>query len=437
MSTIAWNESAAAHLYRRAGFGATAEELSVAVRDGLQKTVDRLVNYEVITNDLLESRIAGMHFDLNPVSTPSYTDMVRWWLIRMIYTARPFEERMTFFWHNHFATSVEKVGLSDLMRAQTDLFRSNAVGNFIPLCIEVAKDRAMQFWLDNWSSDKDHPNENFGRELLELFTLGRGHYSETDVSASARAFTGWTLGFTTFPVTYVYDDEKHDHGLKTFLGQTGDWNGDQIVRFACSQFDHGRWMASKLFAYFAYDNPEQEVVDRFARIYMDSGTNLKPMLIAILTSEEMYSPRAIGTRVKSPVEHVAMACHMLQLFDEVPHSYDRLMEQGQLLYSPPDVSGWKGGLTWVTSAALLSRMNFANDAVALFDPIRFGIPSAADAAVDVYLQRLGPLQVDGATRQALIDYVAPGGVLPRDWALIVRLRGLAHMILSIPEWQMI
>lgn len=437
MSAIAWNEATAAHLFRRAGFGATAEEISSALAMGLEATVDRLINYESISNADLDTRVASMHFDLNPVSLPSYVDMVRWWLIRMIYTARPLEERMTLFWHMHFATSVDKVAESDLMRAQTDLFRQYAVGNFVQLCIGVAKDRAMQFWLDNWTSDKEHPNENWGRELLELFTLGRGHYSEADVAAAARAFTGWGLGFTTFPVTFQYDDSKHDHGLKTFLGQTGDLNGDQIIRIACAQPAHGQWIASKLFAYFAYDNPEQAVIDRLASLYMGSATDLKPLLTAILTSEEMYSPQALWSKIKSPVEHVAMTGRMLKLEDEVRRSRDRLAEQGQLLYSPPDVSGWKGGRTWVTSAALLSRMNFANDAVALFDPAEFGTPSSAGAAVDDYLKRLGPLQVDAATRQSLIDFVAPGGVLPQGDALSSRLRGLAHMILSLPEWQMI
>jgi len=437
MTAVSWDRTTAAHLYRRAGFGATAEEISAAVSDGLEKTVDRLVNYEGIPNDLLDYRLAGMNLDVNPVSLTSFVDMVRAWLIRMTYTTRPLEERMTLFWHNHFATSFMKVSESDLMRFQNDLFRKHAVGNFIELCIGVAKDRAMQFWLDNHLSTKDHPNENFGRELLELFTLGRGNYTEADVSASARSFTGWTLAFATFPCTYYYDDTIHDHGLKTFLGQTGDWNGDHIIRMACAQPAHARFIASKLFAYFAYDNPEPGVVDRFAEIYSGSGTDLKPLVTAILTSSEMYSPRAIGTRVKSPVEHVVMTCRMLGLLQEVPGSRDRLDEQGQLLYAPPDVSGWKGGLTWITSAALLSRINFSNAAVAQFDLARFGAVKDAASAVNVYLDQLGPMQITEATRQALKDYVAPGGVFPQGSAQDTRLRGLARMILSLPEWQMI
>ncbi len=437
MPNVVWNEETAAHLYRRAAFGATAEELAKAVRAGLDGAVDRLVNYDDIPNDALDQRIASMHLVLKQPDPQTYIDIVRLWLTRMIYTAHPLEERMTLFWHDHFATSVAKVGESDLMMIQNDLFRRDALGNFTQLCIEVARDRAMLFFLDNYTSVKEHPNENFGRELLELFTLGRGHYAESDVLAAARAFTGWGLDLKPYPVLYAYDDDRHDHGEKTFLGHTGDLNGDDVIRIACSQLDHGRLIASKLFAYFAYDDPGPDVIDRLARIYLDGGTELRPLVSAILKSPEMYSPRAIWTKIKSPVEHVVMACHQLEIADEVPSSRIHLIRQGQILYEPPSVAGWEGGRSWITSAALLSRMNFANDVSAQFGPFAFGFPSTAEEFIDVYLRRLGPLHVDDATRQRLLGFIAPGGVLPAGAALLPRLRGLVHLILSLPEWQMI
>jgi uncharacterized protein (DUF1800 family) len=435
--TIDWNKETAAHLYRRAAFGATSDELDAAVRDGLDAAVDRLVDYDQISNAALDNRIASMHLVLKQPNPQTVPDNVRLWLARMIYTARPLEERMTFFWHNHFATSWAKVGETQLMRDQNDLFRRNAVGNFNKMCVEVARDPAMLVWLDNETNVKDHPNENFGRELLELFTLGRGHYAESDVLAAARAFTGWTNDRTVYPIVFLYRPEWHDDGQKTFLGHTGNWNGADIVNLICAEPQHGRFIAAKVFSYFAYDNPEPEVVDRFAKIYLDAGTGLREMIRAILKSPEMYSPRAMGTRLKSPVESVVMTCHMLEIDGEIMTARQALIEQGQLLYEPPDVSGWKGGLTWVTSAALLSRFNFANTVSSVFEPLAFGIPATAEQAVDLYLDRLGPLHVDSSTRKDLIDYVAPGGVLPRGVTLRTRLRGLAHMILSLPEWQTI
>ena len=438
MSTIEWNEQTAAHLYRRAAFGATADELAAAVGDGLEITVQRLVDYEAISNAALDQRLASMRLVFDPLAPQSFIDIVRWWLTRLIYSAKPLEERMTFFWHNHFATSVEKVGESNLMKNQNELFRSFALGNFRTLSVEVARDPAMLFWLDNYTSVKEHPNENFGRELLELFTLGRGHYTESDVQAAARSFTGWTLDRTVYPVVSIFADDIHDHGQKTFLGHTGDLSGDDIIGVICDQEQHGRFIAAKLFAYFAYNDPEPEVVDRLARIYLDAGTELRPLVRAILLSPEMYSPRALWTKVKAPLEHVVMTCRMLEIPDEVPTARNELARQGQILFTPPDVSGWPSGLTWVTAAALLSRMNFANDSVAEFDPLVFGVAASAQAIVDTHLRRLGPLQVEADTRQELIDYLAPGdGSLPRGEALLIRLRGLAHIILSLPEWQML
>lgn len=437
MTAINWNRDTAAHLYRRAAYGATAAEIDAAVRDGLDAAVDRLVDYDGISNAALDDRIASMHLVLKQPNPQTVPDNVRLWLTRMIYTARPLEERMTFFWHNHFATSWAKVGETQLMRDQNDLFRRNAVGIFNRMAVEVARDPAMLVWLDNETNIKDHANENFGRELLELFTLGRGNYAESDVKACARAFTGWTNDRTVYPIVFKYRPEWHDNGQKTFLGITGDLSGTDIIDIICQQPQHSRWIAGKLFAYFAYDNPEPEVVERFAQIYRDGGTAIRPVVRAILKSPEMYSPRAMWTKVKSPVEHVVMTCHMLEIGGEIMTARDALIQQGQLLYEPPDVSGWKGGLTWVTSAALLSRINFANTVSAVFEPLMFGTPSTGAEAVDLYLDRLGPLHVDDATRQNLIDYVAPGGVMPRATTLPVRLRGLAHMIVSLPEWQVI
>jgi uncharacterized protein (DUF1800 family) len=428
MTAIVWNEEAAAHLYRRTAWGASAEDIAAAVRAGLEQTVDRLVNYDAVSNAALDQRIASMRLHLQQPDPETTVDIVRLWLTRMTYSARPLEERMTLFWHNHFATSIEKIGESTLMRNQNELFRRFALGNFKSLCMEVARDPAMLFWLDNYISVKEHPNENFGRELLELFSLGRGHYSEADVQAAARAFTGWTLDRTVYPVVFLYDDRFHDHGSKTFLGISGDLDGNDIIRIICNQQQHGRFIAAKLFSFFAYENPEPEVVDRLAQLYLDSGTDIRTLVKTVLLSPEMYDPRAIWSKVKSPLDHGIAASRLLQVPNEIKTARAD---------APPDVSGWPNGLTWITASALLSRMNLSKDTVVEFDPSVFNVGSAAPEIVDGYLHRLGPLRVDTVSRQEMIDYLAPGGVLPRGETLIIRLRGLAHMVLSLPEWQLL
>lgn len=430
---ITWNETNAAHLYRRAGFGGTAAEIDRAVREGLTATVDRLLDYEQIPNTDLDQRLNAAALDL---STPG--GIIRWWIIRLFHSARPLEERMTFFLHDHFATAISKVNDASFMLRQNRLLRKYATGNFINLTIDISKDPAMLIWLDNWTSRKEHPNENYGRELLELFTLGIGNYSELDVMSAAKAFTGWSLQRRTGD--FVFIDQWHDYSQKDFLGRVGNWNGDDIVRIACGEFAHGRLMASKLFSLFAYPNPEQSVVDRFAKIYLDAGTELKPLLRAILTSDEMYSTAALWSRVKSPVDYLATAIRQLQVSEDLSRAATGpLNAQGQVPFNPPDVDGWITGLEWMNSGTLLSRMNFAQLVTSRFDPMSFTAGttfSGASQLVDYYLRRLGPLVVSSATRQRLVSYVSPTGALPSGSEYTIKQRGLAHMILSLPEWQM-
>ncbi|HVT43261.1 MAG TPA: DUF1800 domain-containing protein [Thermoanaerobaculia bacterium] len=434
MASVVWNEETAAHLYRRAAFGATPAEIASALRDGLGETVEKLVEYEGVSNAALDSRLARLALDLTNLGGIS-----RWWVTRMTFTARPLEERMTLFWHDHFATAISKVGDAGLMLMQNDLFRRHALGNFVELTVEVSKDVAMLIWLDNFTSVKDHPNENYGRELLELFTLGQGFYSELDVLSAAKAFTGWTISRRTRE--FIYRDDLHDHSQKDFLGRVGDWNGDDIVRIACGEFAHGQLIARKLFSYFAWENPGSEIVNRFAQIYLDAGNEIKPLVKAILLSDEMYTPEAVWRKVKSPVDHTVIAKRQMLIDDDRASRLagSAMSAQGQTLFNPPDVDGWSSGLAWISSGSILSRMNLGNSMMLFFDPARFlqgAAFSTAEAMVDVFLKRLGPVVVSDETRSKLIAYVAPDGVLPAGTPLLVKQRGLAHMIVSLPEWQM-
>ncbi len=435
MATIPWNEENAAHLLRRAGFGGTAVEIADAVRDGLDATVEKLLNYESISTAELDARIARQNLDLT-----NFGGINRWWMTRLIYSPRPLEERMTLFWHDHFATGASKVNLAELMHRQNRLFRTYALGNFTEFTIEVSKDAAMLIWLDNFTNRKEAPNENYGRELLELFTLGQGFYSELDVFSASKAFTGWTL--TRRPMfEFQFVPRWHDDTEKDFLGRVGNWNGDDIVKIACGEFAHGRLMASKLFGLFAWENAEPAVIDPFAEAYLDSGTDLKVLVEAILKSEAMYSPQALWSKVKSPIDHAVISCRQLLLDnDNIARSIQSALTiEGQTLYNPPDVAGWDGGLAWINSGALLSRMNRSNGLAGLVDLSRLTAGETVttpEQLVDLLLRRLGPVPVDGAVREEMIRYVSPNGALPTGNNLVIKGRGLVHMILSLPEWQM-
>jgi len=380
----------------------------------------------------MDQKIASLGLDLTTTQ-----GIVRWWIARMIYTARPLEERLTWFWHDHWATAISKVNDQEYMLRQNNLLRSYAAGNFAQFALDMSKDPAMLIWLDNRLSVKEHPNENYGRELLELFTLGQGHYSELDVASAAKAFTGWGLNGQTRQ--FIFRAANHDTSSKDFLGRVGAWDGGDIIRIATGEFAHGQLIASKLFSYFAYEYPEQAVIDRFAQMYLDGGTEIKPVVRAILKSDEMYSSKAIWGRVKAPIDNTIMSTRQLLIDSDARAASATLNVQGEYPFNPPDVSGWPTGLTWINSGTLLARMNYANGLLAGFDPVKFAAGAAVSSAadlVDLYLRRLGPLVVDATTRTRLIAYVSADGSLPAGATLIAKQRGLVHMILSLPEWQL-
>jgi uncharacterized protein (DUF1800 family) len=433
MAAIPWNETNAAHLLRRAGYGGTSGEVTQAVRDGLDATVNRLVDYDGIDNSALDARLTAAGLDLTTTQ-----GIIRWWLTRILFTARPLEERMTFFWHDHFATAISKVNDQALMLQQNRTLRQYAMGNFRDLLTAVSKDPAMLIWLDNAQSVKDHPNENYGRELLELFGLGIGHYSEVDVLSAAKAFTGWTL---TRPARqFVFVDRNHDHTQKDFLGRVGDWDGTDIIRIICEEFANAQLIAGKLFEYFAYEAPDQSTINKFAQVYVDNNNEIRPTVRAILKSEEMYSGRALWQKVKSPVDFVAIALRQAMInSDQTRLASGVLNAQGQTPFNPPDVSGWTSGLEWINSGTLLGRVNFSNNVANNLDPVGFTSGenvATADQLVDVYLRKLGPLSISSSSRAQLVKYVAPNGTMPTGNALTTKKRGLLQLVFSLPEWQM-
>ncbi len=284
-----------------------------------------------------------------------------WWVRRMIETGNPLREKLTLFWHGHFATSARKVRNAHYNLQLNQIFRRNAVGNVRELTRSVARSPAMLKYLDNDRSRKKDPNENWARELMELFTMGLGHYTEKDVKESARAFTGWTIQNGSF----TFRKEWHDAGEKEFLGEKGSFDGDDVIDIIFEQPQTARFIVRKLWTFFVYPDPEKRIVDELAAFLRLTNYELRPVLKRMFRSRAFYSDRAIGSRVKSPVQFV------VSLFGELKPDLDddrklrrmgNLMKTlGQRLFYPPDVSGWDGNRAWIDTNKLLHRYNTVTD----------------------------------------------------------------------------
>jgi Protein of unknown function (DUF1800) len=395
-----WNAGRAAHLLERGGFGAAPEDIVRFAAMTPQQAVGALVDYEKIANDLKpfdESVIWDPGMDPFPPSRAEAVRIARergtglgekvlpegaqrrlqpvvdkffyslfanaietqrlgvWWANRMLATQRPLEEKLTLFWHGHFATGENKVRDYRMMLRQNEMFRAKASGPFRDLLVGILKDPAMLVYLDNGENIKKHPNENFGRELLELFTMGVGHYTEQDVREAARAFTGWTNDVLAFK----FDAAQHDFDEKTFLGRTGPFDGEDIVDIVLSQPVTAEFMAAKLYRFFVRDEVDAPVRTALGRTYRDSGYQMKPLLERIFLSKDFYSTATIGTQIKSPVQLVVSTYKKLSLH-EVPTipDFGRMTSSlGQSLFDPPNVAGWAAGRTWITPSTLLNRGN--------------------------------------------------------------------------------
>jgi uncharacterized protein (DUF1800 family) len=399
-----WSEARAAHLIARAGFGAAPDEIARLAGLTPQQAVDRLVGYESIPNDLPrfdESVIWDPGMDPFPPSRAEAVRIARenggglgetilpegaqrrlqpvvdkffyslfanaietqrmglWWANRMLTTPRPLEEKLTLFWHGHFATGENKVRDYRMMLRQNEMLRARASGPFRDLLVGILKDPAMLVYLDNGENVKSHPNENFGRELLELFTMGVGHYSERDVREAARAFTGWTNDVLEFK----FDAAQHDFGDKTFLGRTGAFNGEDIIDAILAQPVTAEFVSAKMYRFFVRDEIDASLKAALGRTYRDSGYQVKPLLRRIFLSKDFYSPPAVGTQIKSPVQLVVSTYRKMGL-REVPTipDFGRMTASlGQSLFDPPNVAGWAGGRTWITPSTLLNRGNLFRD----------------------------------------------------------------------------
>jgi uncharacterized protein (DUF1800 family) len=405
-SSDPWDLRKAAHLHRRAGFGATRAEVLRDLQAGPDASVERFLHPARVSAEESEA-INGLR---QTAQTSSNLDLLKvCWLNRILHGPDPLREKLTLFWHGHFATSNKKVDSVALMDQQNETLRTHALGRFAALLEAIIADPAMLVWLDGGTSKKEKPNENFAREFLELFTLGAGQYSERDLREAARSFTGWVRqdshgGFRETPA-FLHDPAQVDDGPKTFLGQTGRWGPADIVRIVLEQPQAATFLARKLYRHFVSETgePAPELIEPLAREIQRQKFVIGPVVEVILRSRHFYSQAAYRQRSKSPVEFSAGFVRML----ERPRSAMNPLAlsaacdaQGQELFVPPNVEGWIGGPFWINSGTLLERTNWAADVVwgrsengiAPFDPIawassyRIAPDRIGRALVDLLLQ---------------------------------------------------
>jgi hypothetical protein len=443
-----WNLKWAGHLYRRAAFGASRAMLQKAVADGYAATIDRLIKGREDGQDLYP-------FLLSPGAKATRDYELRgWWLYVMLHSPQPLLEKMTLFWHNHFATSIAKVSVVRRMYNQNLLLRQHALGNFQPFLLAISRDAAMLAYLDSDSNIKGKPNENYARELMELFSLGVGHYTEKDIREAARAFTGWHTEGDAF----AFNSQFHDDGTKTVLGQTGSWDGGDIVRVVLEQKAAADFLVRKLYRYFISEmvEPPPALLEPLADEFRKSGYDIGRLVATLLRSRHFYSAHAYRQRIKGPVEFVLGAANEVNCGRVMPRALiARIEAMGQNLFAPPNVKGWEGGKNWLNSATVLARHNFAQalasgsgDLLSAEDNDTESVPNTVDLPTVVRQEHLTDPdkivalltdlllqgEVSEGNRKKLCEFMKEGK--PEGSALDQRVRETIHAIMTMPDYQL-
>jgi uncharacterized protein (DUF1800 family) len=448
----------AAHLLNRAGFGGTEAEIDKVLKLGPPAAVDWLLDFpnasadELNKNDVPDlSSIKGTpsNFrdyrkqlrDKTPMQRKELIKQLQmanretmmahweWWMKRMADGPHPLQEKLTLFWHGHFTTSFREERVALLLWEQNELQRKMAAGNFREFVHAISRDPAMLDYLNNNQNRKGHPNENYAREVMELFTLGIGNYTEDDVKEGARAFTGWMHDGDQF----VFNRRQHDDGAKKFLGKIGNFNGDDVIEIILAHPACPKFISSELFAYFAYPDPDAGLVAGLSSVFREGKLELRPLLRTIFMSRAFYSPKSIGVQIKSPVQLVVGTLRMLGAqVPPVKMMFGPLNLMGQVPLMPPNVKGWPGGRSWINASTLFARYNTAVRLAA--GKLSLGsIPDPsqnAPAFVDALLARLIQRPIDQAARQILIDAV---GKSPNHEDPV---HHIVQLIVSTPEYQL-
>ncbi len=441
-----WDAQSVAHLHRRAGFAAPWTVLERDRQEGPKATIERLLKGEGKSADgtpaaELESTLDAMTAQLGPSADLARIQSI--WLYRLIFTPHPLRERMTLFWHNHFATSDAKVQNAGLMLRQNTMLRSQALGDFGAMVAAIGRDPAMLIWLDSTINKKAKPNENYAREIMELFTLGRGHYTEKDVQEAARAFTGWFVVHDEFQEV----PRQHDDGVKTVLKRSGAWDGDDIPGILLQQPACAEFICRKLFRHFVSETqtPSDALIAPLGQAFRESHYQIQVPVATILRSNLFFDPSMRRRRVKSPVEFAVGTIRALEIVNPTVRCAalaEACSRMGQILFAPPSAAGWDGGPGWINSTAMLARANLA-----------LGLLSDQDEALG---QRCNPWALAGrhgcGRRESLagffIDLLAAGALEPKARQQIEKAatnksstddaaaREVVRLILTAPEYQL-
>lgn len=430
-----WDRRHAAHLFRRAGFAATNAQLDQAVKDGPQASVKKLlavddaaaVKFGEETQQFAQAVLARG----NPEA------LVSWWLYAMLHTPAPLLEKLTLFWHGHFATSAAKVLDPQLMYAQHTLLRTHALGSFEALVQGISRDPAMLIYLDSVTNKKTHPNENYAREVMELFCLGLGNYSEKDIQELARCFTGWEVQRKQFK----FNEYQHDFGKKAVLGQSGDFNGDDGVRVVLAQPAAPQFICAKLVRFLVTeDDVSPALIDPLAEHFREGGLRIAPVVERILSSRYFYSEEVFAHKVRSPVELGIGLLRALEATTSTQKLASEIGGLGQKLFYPPNVKGWDGGTHWINSATLLGRANLVKRVVE--DPVtKFG-----GGRLVAYIDRLGweqPEEIVAGLEGLLFAVALADDVRSQLVCDLAKtkdrqngLQQLLHTLGSLPEFQL-
>jgi uncharacterized protein (DUF1800 family) len=492
-----WDGDMAAHLFRRAGFGGTPAQIAYLAGMSREEAVEYLINFDRISHEAIpitvepqgrrerraenrnDAEVQRQVAERMQRDRQQLQEIIGWWIKTMVTTPRPLQEKLVLYWHGHFTSGFREVKSSRAMFIQNKMFREHAAGNFRDLLIAVTHDPAMIVYLNTNQNRKGKPNENYARELMELFTMGPGRYSEQDIKEAARAFTG--IGIDVEEGTSVFRPRAHDDGVKTFLGRSGDFGANEIIDIILAQPATAEFMATRFWSFFAYDDPEPRVVKALAQVLRDGRYELKPLLKAMFMCDAFYSGRARFTHVKSPVELLVGTMRMLEIpaVDGEALNFG-LRAMGQQLFQPPNVKGWDGGLAWINTSTLYNRYNVVcaliegndNDRARqrrsmmrrymqatvgregepmmadevyrpqpAYDPlpvVRENQLQTADAIVDYYIMRLLQRPIAPERRAAIVEVFMEElkRIKGRDDREGATIRGLIKLITSTPEYQL-
>lgn len=468
-----------AHLMRRAGFGADRKQLEMLNAKGYRSVVEELLECaddRSMPDDLIRryhhNQSAGFEYEGTGAN----------WLYRLITTRAPLQEKMVLFWHRVFATSYSKVTQGKVLADQLQMFRRHGMASFKTLLVELSRDPAMIIWLDNQDNHKGAINENYGRELLELFSMGVGNYTEKDIKECARAFTGWTVANTEHTVVlarrnsiwpygkvawrFEYRDEDHDDGEKEFLGQQGRFGGEDIIDIVCRQEATAKFLARHMYHFFVADEPpvsqwsstpprDPRAIDALSQAYFDSNYDIKSMLRVLFTSDFFCSEESWYTKIKSPAELVTGILRLTGEFEkprrQILDRNRQIAYMGQMLLAPPTVEGWHEGIEWIDTGNLVERLNFVSEQMGtennpgvntMIEEINSTRERdvSSEELVDTCLDQMGAMSVSQNTYSALVDFGSKLGPLrlgleTTDSDVRRKIVGMLRMIAATPDFQ--